>query len=95
MLGPRKGGRGAALERRPGQEGVSAAWVSPAAVKRPCAGARPGRDGFSTLGGCDSCPPGLKKGLRVPLVSQSSGKRCGPVKVQENLRGVEMDRKKK
>lgn len=64
-------------------------------VKCPCARAWPGRAGFSTLGGCDSCPPGQKKGLRVPLVSQSSGKRCGPVKVRENLRGVEMERKKK
>lgn len=92
---PKKGERGAALEWCPGREEGYAAWASPAAYKCPCAGARLGRAGFSTLGGCDSCPPGLRKGLRVPLASQSSGKRCGPVKVRENLRGVEMEGKKK
>lgn len=35
MLCPRKGGRGAALERRPGQEEGYAAWASPGACQMP------------------------------------------------------------
>lgn len=95
MLSPRKGSEEQPWSGVQGGRKATRPGPPQQPIKCPCAGARLGRAGFSTLGGCDSCPPGLRKGLRVPLASQSSGKRCGPVKVRENLRGVEMEGKKK
>lgn len=74
---------GTALECHPRHEEGEAAWtISGVCSTGPCAWAK--WTGFSTLVGSDPCPLSLQRGLRAPLVSQSSGSHCAPVMVQGN-----------